>query len=39
MSLNIQHLENKIIDPYLYGENPTKPWIIVFSGGKDSNML
>lgn len=39
MSLNIQHLENEIIDQYLYDENHTRPWIIGFSGGKDSTML
>ncbi len=39
MSLNIQHLENEIIDQYLYDDNPTRPWIIGFSGGKDSTML
>jgi DNA sulfur modification protein DndC len=39
MSLNIQHLENEIIDQYLYDEHPTRPWIIGFSGGKDSTML
>jgi DNA sulfur modification protein DndC len=39
MSLNIQHLENEIIDQYLYDENSTRPWIIGFSGGKDSTML
>lgn len=39
MSLNIQHLENEIIDQYLYDENLTRPWIIGFSGGKDSTML
>lgn len=39
MALNIQHLENEIIDQYLYDENPTRPWIIGFSGGKDSTML
>ncbi|MCJ8210815.1 DNA phosphorothioation system sulfurtransferase DndC [Mucilaginibacter sp. RS28] len=39
MSLNIQHLENEIIDQYLYDENPNRPWIIGFSGGKDSTML
>ncbi|MCC6722505.1 MAG: hypothetical protein IT243_09915, partial [Bacteroidia bacterium] len=30
---------NEIIDQYLYDENPTRPWIIGFSGGKDSTML
>lgn len=39
MSLNLQHLENEIIDQYLYDEHPTRPWIIGFSGGKDSTML
>ncbi len=39
MALNIQYLENEIIDQYLYDENTTRPWIIGFSGGKDSTML
>lgn len=39
MSLNLQYLENEIIDQYLYDENLTRPWIIGFSGGKDSTML
>lgn len=39
MSLNLQHLENEIIDQYLYDEHPSRPWIIGFSGGKDSTML
>ena len=39
MSLNIQHLENEIIDQYIYDEHPSRPWIIGFSGGKDSTML
>lgn len=39
MFLNIQHLENEIIDQYLFDENPNRPWIIGFSGGKDSTML
>lgn len=39
MPLNIQHIENEIIDQYLYDENTTRPWIIGFSGGKDSTML
>jgi DNA sulfur modification protein DndC len=39
MSLNIQHLENEIIDQYLYDEHDKRPWIIGFSGGKDSTML
>lgn len=39
MMLNISHLENEIIDQYLYDDHPTRPWIIGFSGGKDSTML
>ena len=39
MSLNISHLENEIIDQYLYDDNISRPWIIGFSGGKDSTML
>jgi DNA sulfur modification protein DndC len=39
MSLNISHIENEIIDQYLYDEHLTRPWIIGFSGGKDSTML
>ena len=39
MSLNISHLENEIIDQYLYDEHSSRPWIIGFSGGKDSTML
>lgn len=39
MALNLQHLEHEIIDQYLYDENTTRPWIIGFSGGKDSTML
>jgi len=39
MSLNISHIENEIIDQYLYDEHSTRPWIIGFSGGKDSTML
>ncbi len=39
MGLNISHLENEIIDQYLYDEDTTRPWIIGFSGGKDSTML
>ena len=39
MPLNISYLENEIIDQYLYDEDATRPWIIGFSGGKDSTML
>jgi len=39
LAINISYLENEIIDQYLYDENQTRPWIIGFSGGKDSTML
>lgn len=38
MALNIKHIEGEIIDQYLHDDNP-RPWIIGFSGGKDSTML
>jgi DNA sulfur modification protein DndC len=38
MSLNLQHLENEIIDQFLFDDSK-RPWIIGFSGGKDSTML
>ncbi|MCF8368075.1 MAG: DNA phosphorothioation system sulfurtransferase DndC [Bacteroidales bacterium] len=39
MAINIKYIENEIIDQYLYDENTTRPWIIGFSGGKDSTLL
>lgn len=39
MLFNINYLEAEIIDQYLYDENTERPWIIGFSGGKDSTML
>ncbi|WCT13469.1 DNA phosphorothioation system sulfurtransferase DndC [Mucilaginibacter jinjuensis] len=38
MSLDIKFLESEITDQYLNDDNP-RPWIIGFSGGKDSTML
>jgi len=38
MSLDINHLENEIIDQFLFDDSK-RPWIIGFSGGKDSTML
>jgi len=38
MALNVQHIENEIIDQYLFDDSD-RPWIIGFSGGKDSTML
>jgi DNA sulfur modification protein DndC len=38
MSIKLPFIEDEIIDQYLYDDNPC-PWIIGFSGGKDSTML
>ena len=38
MNLNLDYLESEIIDQYLHDDNP-RPWIIGFSGGKDSTLL
>lgn len=38
MSLDLNHLENEIIDQFLFDDS-NRPWIIGFSGGKDSTML
>ncbi|KFF11182.1 sulfurtransferase [Flavobacterium hydatis] len=38
MSLDLNHLENEIIDQFLFDDSK-RPWIIGFSGGKDSTML
>jgi len=38
MGLNIKEIEAEIIDQYTTDENP-RPWIVGFSGGKDSTML
>jgi DNA sulfur modification protein DndC len=38
MSLKLPFIEEEIIDQCLYDDNP-RPWIIGFSGGKDSTML
>ena len=39
MSNKFEYIEKEIIDQYLFDENKTRPWIIGFSGGKDSTML
>lgn len=36
---NKNFLEAEILDQYLHDENITRPWIIGFSGGKDSTLL
>ncbi len=38
MALNIQFIEEEILDQYLNDDNP-RPWIVGFSGGKDSTMV
>ena len=38
MSLKLPFIEAEITDQYLHDDNP-RPWIIGFSGGKDSTML
>jgi DNA sulfur modification protein DndC len=38
MQENIKHIESEIIDQFLMEDN-NRPWIIGFSGGKDSTML
>ncbi|MEI8047161.1 MAG: DNA phosphorothioation system sulfurtransferase DndC [Bacteroidota bacterium] len=35
----VEHIINEIIDQYCYADTSEKPWIIGFSGGKDSTVL
>jgi len=35
----IEYIIDEIIDQYLYADKTTRPWIIGFSGGKDSTVL
>jgi DNA sulfur modification protein DndC len=39
MSKRIQHIISELKDQYLYPEDSNRPWIIGFSGGKDSTAL
>lgn len=39
MAKFIQNIINEIIDQYLYADNTERPWIIGFSGGKDSTVM
>ena len=39
MSKKIQHIIDEIVDQYLYADDSKRPWIIGFSGGKDSTVL
>jgi DNA sulfur modification protein DndC len=38
MSFNLKEIQHEIVDQYLNDTNP-RPWIVGFSGGKDSTML
>ena len=39
MSRKIDYIIDEIIDQYLYADETNRPWIIGFSGGKDSTVL
>jgi len=35
----IEHIIDEIVDQYMYADDTSRPWIIGFSGGKDSTVL
>lgn len=39
MNRRIEYIIDEIIDQYMYADNTFRPWIIGFSGGKDSTVL
>ncbi len=39
MATLIQNLTDEIIDQYMYADETKRPWIIGFSGGKDSTVM
>lgn len=39
MAKFIQNIIDEIIDQYLFADNTKRPWIIGFSGGKDSTVM
>ena len=39
MSKRIEYIIDEIIDQYMYADTTFRPWIIGFSGGKDSTVL
>ena len=39
MSRRIEYIIDEILDQYLYADTTFRPWIIGFSGGKDSTVL
>lgn len=38
-SKRIEYIVDEILDQYLYADTTSRPWIIGFSGGKDSTVL
>ena len=39
MAKFIQNIVDEIIDQYLFADETKRPWIIGFSGGKDSTVM
>ena len=39
MNKRIENIINELVDQYTYGDTSDRPWIIGFSGGKDSTVL
>lgn len=39
MSRRIEYIIDEIMDQYMYADLTFRPWIIGFSGGKDSTVL
>lgn len=39
MNKNIQNVLDEIIDQYVFADDTKRPWIIGFSGGKDSTVM
>ena len=39
MNKFIQNIVDEIIDQYMFADDTNRPWIIGFSGGKDSTVL
>jgi DNA sulfur modification protein DndC len=39
MSRRIEYIIDEVLDQYMYADTTNRPWIIGFSGGKDSTVL
>ena len=39
MNRRIDYVIDEILDQYMYADTTSRPWIIGFSGGKDSTVL